>query len=200
MNCYIIHYTKNVERLENYKKDLFLKLRSLPFIKSIHIITDFDREHEFIKNIKNSRLKTGELSCSKKHFEAWRLFKETTDEYCMVLEDDLLYEDRENFVNEMTKMYNEIKSNYNVITFGSGLERHADKKGFTPMTHGRCTDSYIISKKFLEYHENEIYTLPIGHYMNNIMIKNDDLFYYYEPTIVKQGSQNNYYTTDIRNY
>ncbi len=200
MNCYIIHYTKYVDRLNNYKNDLIPKLKSLDFIKDVHIISEYDREDQFIKNIKGAALKSGELSCSKKHFEAWRLFKESGDNLCMILEDDLLYEDSDNFFKEITNMYNNILVNYNIVTFGSGLNKHSKNMGFTANKTGRCTDSYIISRRFLEYHEKENYTLPIGHYMNKLITQNSDFWYWYEPTIFKQGSQNNYYTTDIRNY
>ena len=200
MNCYIIHYTKYKERLDNYRDVLIPKLKELGFIKDVRIISSYDREDPFIKSIGNTGLKTGELSCSKKHFEAWRLFKESGDNLCMVLEDDLLIEEGVDFMGEFMNMYNNIKENYNIITFGSGLQMHAKSKGFTGNKKGRCTDSYIISRRFLEYHEKENYLIPIGHYMNEIVSKNGDMWYWYEPTIFKQGSQNDYYKTDIRNY
>ena len=189
MDCYIIHYTKLTSRLEYLEKNIFPILRSLSFIKNIVVITDFDKEHPFFKGKNNGR-----LSCSKKHFESWEYFRKSTDNYCMVLEDDVIVEDHIlNAKDEFEKMFNSLKPEYNIVTFGSGLHWRGPSTGFNPKTKGRCTEAYIITKKFLSFHTGEIYSMPIGHYMNKIINNNKDFWYWYEPTIFKQGSQDNTY-------
>jgi GR25 family glycosyltransferase involved in LPS biosynthesis len=200
MDCYIIHYTKNENRKKYMEETILPKLQE-KHIKNFYWITDFDRETPFIQAIPTTHTTSGNLSCNKKHYEAWKLFGESGEEYCLVLEDDVLFEKGIDFTKEFQKVLDMKKSDDIVISIGSGIQRHGKKKGMNKEKDGRCTDSYILHKSFLPlFNGHEEYTLNIGHYMNRIMKKAKLMWTWYEPTIFTQGSQNGTYITDIRDF
>lgn len=200
MDCYIIHYTPNKVR------KLYLEEHILPKLKEKHIqnfywITEYDRESSFIQGIPTTHTTSGNLSCNKKHYEAWRLFSESKKDYCLVLEDDILFEKGIDFTEEFETVLRLKKEDDILISIGSGIKRHGEKKGMNKVKDGRCTDSYILHKSFLPvWNGHEEYTLNIGHYMNKIMKDANLRWTWYEPTIFTQGSQNGTYGTDIRDY
>lgn len=195
MNVYIIHYTPNKSRKIHIDTNIVPEIKNLPRIRDIVYINEYDREADFIQDIKKKcSLKTGEISCSKKHFEAWQKFANTEDEYCMVLEDDVIVIDGIDVSINWSKIFTLINDKTHYISIGSGLNRHGETLGLTPQKYGRCTDSYIINRTFLNcfLDENgkvkENYDTAIGHYMNKVTINNDIKCYFYEPSIFKQGS------------
>ncbi len=199
MDCYIIHYTKNENRKKYMEENILPKLKE-KHIKNFFWITDFDRETPFIQALPNTYT-SGALSCNKKHYEAWRLFGESGEDYCLVLEDDVLFEKGIDFTKEFENVLRIKKPDDILISIGSGIERHGKKKGMNKVKDGRCTDSYILHKSFLPlFNGHEEYTLNIGHYMNRIMKNANMMWTWYEPTIFKQGSQNGTYGTDIRDF
>ena len=119
----------------------------------------------------------------------------------MILEDDILFEKGVDFTKEFDNVLRLVKGDDIVISIGSGIQRHGKKKGITKERFGRCTDSYILHKKYLDICKgDECYTLNIGHYMNKLLKDANILWSYYEPTIFCQGSQNGTYKTDIRDF
>ncbi len=206
MKCYISHYSKNTERLLFLKEKLIPVLTRSNLFTEIIIVEDLDREHPEIKKLnKLYTLSAPKISNLKKHFLAWEMFKKSKDDFCLVFEDDVMFEERleisseKEIIDELKNMIAQITDEHNFITLGSGLHQHGDSDGLTKKTNGRSTDSYIISKKFLEYHDEESfqYDLPIGHYIDKILNKNKDYLWWYEPTIFRQGSQNNIYKSSI---
>jgi len=207
--CYIIHYTKNVDRLNFLKKQIFPTLIESSLFSEITLITEFDKQNKFIKSIsKNSLLTRAEISCTKKHFSAWEQFYKTEKNYCLILEDDILFEERiessmEEQIKELSLLFSKIKKSYNYITIGAGLHKHGDKgKDFTPRKYGRSPDSYIISREFLNYHKENLFNndLPIGFYIDKILSENGDFLWWYEPTIFRQGTHNNIYKSNISRF
>jgi hypothetical protein len=69
MDCYIIHYTKNINRRKYLEENIFSKLKE-KHIKNFFWITEFDREDPFIQAIPTTHTTSGNLSCNKKHYEA----------------------------------------------------------------------------------------------------------------------------------
>lgn len=206
MKCYISHYSKNRDRLRYLEKHFLPILRESGLFTQIILIRDFDRESKQVKQLaKVNKLSPPKISNIKKHFKAWEMFSQDNDQYCLVLEDDVLFEERlikagkTETITELKNCFNSIDQNYNFITLGSGLHQHGDNLGFNKKTTGRSTDSYIISKKFLKYHDEQTfgYDLPIGHYIDKILNRNNDYLWWYEPTIFRQGSQNNIYKSSI---
>ena len=200
MDCYIIHYTKNINRKKYLEENIFPKLRE-KHIKNFFWITEFDREDPFIQAIPTTHTTSGNLSCNKKHYEAWRYFRESGENYCLILEDDVLFEKGIDFTKEFDRVLTLLKSDDLVVSIGSGIQRHGKKRGITKENAGRCTDSYILHKKYLDICKGEeCYTLNIGHFMNRLLKDAKALWSWYEPTIFCQGSQNGTYETDIRKY
>jgi GR25 family glycosyltransferase involved in LPS biosynthesis len=206
MKCYISHYSKNKDRLRYLENHFLPILRESGLFTQIILIRDFDRENKQIKQLaKGKKLPLPKVSNVKKHFKAWEIFSQDNDEHCLILEDDILFEERlmkagkTEIFKELKTFLDSIHQDYNYITLGAGLHQHGDNLGFNKKTHGRSPDSYVISKKFLEYHDEESfeYDLPIGHYIDKILNENNDYLWWYEPTIFRQGSQNNIYKSSI---
>ena len=209
VTCYIIHYTKNAERLSYLENEVFPILIDSNLFKKITLINELDKQDSNIKNLsKKSLLTRAEISVTLKHFKAWEIFSQDNDEHCLVLEDDILFEERlikagkTEIIAELKTFFNSIDQEYNYMTLGAGLHQHGDNLGFNKKTNGRSPDSYVISKKFLEYHDEESYEydLPIGHYIDKILNKNKDYLWWYEPTIFRQGTHNNFYKSNISRF
>ena len=112
----------------------------------------------------------------------------------------MLFEKGIDFTKEFSTIMGTVKDDV-VVSIGSGIQRHGKKKGLTKERYGRCTDSYILHKKFLDIcKEEECYTMNIGHFMNKLLKESNTMWTYYEPTIFCQGSQNGTYATDIRDF
>ena len=198
ITCYIIHYTKNTDR-KKYMEEFILPVLS-EFIEKFEWITDYDREDQFIKGIKSVE-PSGVLSCSKKHFEAWRLFRQSGADYCLVLEDDVMFENDIDVKKEFSSLFNLISPDDIITSIGSGCNIHGKGNGLTKKGAGRCSDSYILHKKYLDICKDmECYTVTIGAFMNNILHDKNILWTYYEPTIFCQGSQNGTYFSNIRDF
>ena len=106
----------------------------------------------------------------------------------------------------------ELPSDYDAFFLGSGCGLHIDQKEIIPNKHiyqknsSKCTDSYIISKngaiKLNNFMKNEQskykINLPIDHWLNLAFKETNSNVYWCEPTIVKQGSENNIFKTTLR--
>lgn len=209
VTCFIIHYTRNTERLSYLENEVFPILVESNLFKKIIIIKELDKQDIKIKKIsKNSEMTKAEISCTKKHFKAWEMFAQSNDEHCLVLEDDILFEERllksgkVEIILELKTFFENIHKDYNFITLGAGLHKHGDNLGFNKKTYGRSPDSYVISKKFLEYHNESSFQhdMPIGFYIDKILNENNDYLWWYEPTIFRQGTHNNLYKSNISRY
>jgi GR25 family glycosyltransferase involved in LPS biosynthesis len=206
--CYIIHYTKNRERFDYLVNEIFPVLVASNLFSKLQIITDLDKQHEIVKQkTYNSSLSRAQNSCTSKHFLAWNLFSNSEYQNSLVLEDDILFEERltespEEIIKELENMLSQLTEEHNFITLGAGLHQHADSNGLTKKTYGRSTDSYIISRKFLEYHDEKSFTfdVPIGHYIDRILNENNDFLWWFEPTIFRQGTHNNIYESNISKF
>ena len=209
MKCYISHYTKNTARLEYLQHKLIPILTRSNLFTDIVIIDHFDKNNPVIKELEKNHVLSGpKISNLKKHFLAWEMFKESNDNFCFVFEDDVMFEERlENLsenqiIKELENMLSQLTEEHNFITLGAGLHQHADSNGLTKKTYGRSTDSYIISRKFLEYHDEKSFTfdVPIGQYIDRILNENNDFLWWFEPTIFRQGTHNNIYESNISKF
>jgi len=170
------------------------------YISDFVWITDYDREDAFIKQIKSVET-SGVLSCSKKHYEAWRLFRQSGADYCLVLEDDVMFEKDIDVKKEFSSLLNLINPDHTIISIGSGCNMHGKANGLTKEGAGRCGDSYILHKKYLDiWNDEECYTVAVTAFMNNILYDKKISWTYYEPTIFCQGSQNGTYCSNIRDF
>jgi GR25 family glycosyltransferase involved in LPS biosynthesis len=100
MKTYIIHYSRNNETL---KEELLNKF------PDAHIITQFDREDEFIPWIKyytTSPLEMAMVSCNVKHYEALRDMVENDIEEAIIFEDDVVV------IKDWKNKFMDIKNKY----------------------------------------------------------------------------------------
>lgn len=196
MICYIIHYTKLIDRKIYLTNNVLSHLRKSKYIKEFRWITEFDKEHNEIANIKkNSILNPSEISCAKKHFFTLDLFKKSNYERCLIIEDDIVLIDPNTFVQNIDNMIENIKDEYNIINFGSGCNLTAKNNGFNIYNTVKCADTYIINKKFTNYINNEYYHLPYDHFLNKVLKENNITCYWYKPELTKVGihkSHNNH--------
>jgi hypothetical protein len=107
----------------------------------------------------------------------------------------------------------ELPDDYDALFIGSGCGLHIDKKDIIPNKHiyikinSKCTDSYIVSKKgaiklnnFMKNEQSKCkINLPIDHWLNLAFQYTNSNVYWCEPTIVKQGSENDVFKTSLRN-
>jgi GR25 family glycosyltransferase involved in LPS biosynthesis len=210
MKIFVIHYKKLTER-KQFMLSQFEK----------HNITDYefieiDRDEIQDHNISmfQQNYNKCQIAISLSHFHA---YKEISDKYDngLIFEDDAILSD--NFTDTLNKYISELPNDYDMLFIGDGCNLHIEKHNLIPNQYiyekslyptswggdgaGRCTDSYIISKKcaskLCEYINNLEYKikLPIDWWVN--VAARDNLFkvYWAEPTIVTQGSQNGTFKT-----
>jgi GR25 family glycosyltransferase involved in LPS biosynthesis len=210
MKVFVIHYKKLYER----------KIHILEqFIK--HNITDYefvqiDREEllpEHI-NLYESGYPTHQIAITVSHMYAYRQIAEKY-ENALIFEDDAILAG--NFSEILSKYLLQLPNDYDMLFIGNGADLHIRQqdliqgkniylKGLYPTEWGgdgigRCTDSYIMSKKcainICKYIENLRYkiNLPIDWWINIAARDNKYIVYWAEPTIVSQGTQTGLFPT-----
>lgn len=186
MICYIIHYTKLIERKNYLLKNIIPYLEKSKYIKEIRWITEFDKEHPIINEIKkNTKINPSEISCSKKHYFTWNLFNKSNYDKCLIIEDDVFLVNPETFVKNFDNMVENIKDDYYFTIFNLNEKFKGDNNTFYKKQTTNTTLSYIINKKFIDYFKQEKYDLPIDHTINKILKDNNINSYWYKPDLIK---------------
>ena len=210
MKIFIIHYKKLVDRkthiVEQFKK---------------HNITDYefieiDRDELYDQNISmfEENYSKSQIAISLSHFYA---YKQISDNYenGLIFEDDIILSD--DFINIFNKYITQLPEDYDMLFIGDGCNLHiepyrliTDKYIYEKCLYptrwggngaGRCTDSYLVSKKcatnFCEYINKLSYkiNLPVDWWLNVAARDNKFKVYWAEPTIVTQGTQNGIFQT-----
>lgn len=206
-NCYIIHWPALNTRRDYLEQEIIPILRQSPHIKDVIYINQHNQESQEIKDLKEYEESEGRpmnlvidpskilgvYSCARKHYAAWDLFLESGDDHCLILEDDIIFNNKETFLHEFNIMVNRIEPKHNHISFGKGcgFEVKGVDHGFHEKESGRCADSYIINKNWLEIYKKEgkKYNVPIDHIINFYFEQYKEICYWYSPELVFQGSQ-----------
>ena len=210
MKIFIIHYKKLVDRkthiVEQFKK---------------HNITDYefieiDRDELYDQNISmfKENYSKSQIAISLSHFYA---YKQISDNYenGLIFEDDIILSD--DFINIFNKYITQLPEDYDMLFIGDGCYLHiephrliTDKYIYEKCLYptrwggngaGRCTDSYLVSKKcatnLCEYINKLSYkiNLPVDWWLNVAARDNKFKVYWAEPTIVTQGTQNGLFQT-----
>lgn len=197
MHFYIIHYTPLFER-----KKMIINQLEKEKINANEIITKYDRENMDLELIKKfSNLKLSEISLFLKHVE---VFKKEIDDIVVVFEDDSVLVD--NIINKILELINEADKDWDIIFCGECSDLHHKKinnKLLYENIYARGTCMYILNKTVSSklhyiYNNEQIINYPIDHWFSFIYKKYNLKYYWSEPTLVTQGSENGVFNSAIR--
>jgi GR25 family glycosyltransferase involved in LPS biosynthesis len=149
-----------------------------------------------------------QLAISLSHFYAYKQISEKYD-HGLIFEDDVVLS--KNFIIRFKQYLSQLPSHYDMLFIGDGCNLHIQphklvprqfiyEKGLYPTTWGgdgagRCTDSYLVSKKcatqLCDYIDHLPYKISqnIDWWLNVAARDNQFSIYWSEPTIVTQGTQ-----------
>lgn len=214
---YIAHYAKLIERKQNLISQLkninlncswfemeptqndVIKLydKNLWTPRMVEMKTDFIEERE---------LKKSEISLEFKHIKIYEDIILNNFDSALILEDDVILDS--DFINKFNFNIIHTPKDWDVIFIGNGCDLHIPVEQQKPHTvaykkehpASKCTDSYIIKRTAVEKILKTIipFCFPIDFELNYQMFINDLNVYWWEPTIVKQGSQNGLYGSSIQ--
>ena len=199
MKFFITHYTPLFER----KK---------------HIIEQFDKynitDYEFIEiydkelltkddtSKYSNDLKVSEISLFLKHVE---IFNKEVNDIIVVFEDDALLVD--DFMEKLHKYIDELHEyDWDILFSGACCNLHTNiknNKHIYESNGSRGTCMYImnkyVNKKIRDIlHKESIISKPIDHWFNDMKYKYNLNFYWCEPELVLQGSENGLFKSAIR--
>lgn len=226
IKCYVIHYTKLVERRERVLGMLCGLDLDVKFIESfdkeeingnnIGYFYSWDKAEYFYKlervyNTKGGKhylLNLGEISCALKHLEAYRNIIEGEAEYGLVVEDDVVV-DRDIDLGQLVRG---LPVGWDVVFVGNGcgdeyvqrLIKNFDKVGeglyraYHPASN--CTEAYLISKKAAKvlYDNMFPFHLPLDFELSYQYFKFNLAIYWQVPYLFRQGSKGGEYNSSIR--
>ena len=143
------------------------------------------------------KLNKADISLLYKHIKIWEAIVEENIEICLVLEDDIIFE--EDFVNKFNLNLHQTPRDWDFIFIGSGCnlriapERIQKGVPVYKKSHpaSKCSDSYVVTKDAAQKVLNTFrpFTLPIDFELNYHMFEHNMNVYWWEPPITKQGSE-----------
>lgn len=155
-------------------------------------------------NAKPRLLNLAEISLTIKHFEVLKKIAKSSDNYAIVLEDDVIFD--KNFINLYEKYMLQTPNSFDVIFMGSGASlkpKNIESNKFVYLKNhpaSKCADSYIITKKaatnivktYSPFNICSDYELAYQMYYHNQEV------YWWEPAIVIQGSETGLFKSTLR--
>ena len=226
IDCYIIHYTKLVERRGRVVEMLGRRGLNLRFIESfdkeeingdnIGYFYSWDKERFLYKSgkifgegVERYRyLNLGEISCALKHLEAYRNIIEGEGEYALVVEDDVMV------VGDMDlgRVVGGLPCSWDVVFLGEGCGgEYVEKrvKDFDKVGEGlyrayhpasNCTEAYLVSKKAAKvlYGNMFPFHLPFDWELSYQYFRFNLEIYWVVPWVFSQGSKSGEYVSSIR--
>jgi glycosyl transferase family 25 len=209
MKVFITHYSKYADRkqhvIEQLKK---ANISEYTFVE----LYDKDQITSKEKSLFVDNFSTAIMSLVLKHFHIYKEIKQN-HESGLIFEDDIILSD--NFSTILNTYVSEVPGDYDMLFIGDGCKLHIPNHQLVKDKHiyrkvygngnepTRCTDSYIVSKKFATkicfYIENLSYKIEknIDWWLNRAVKDNGFIVYWAEPTIVTQGSQNGLFKTSF---
>lgn len=204
LKIFVCHWSKLQER-KQFILDQFEKQN----ITNFEFVEMYDKDElteEQCRKFNMQYYKKNMISLTLKHFYIYHEIAAKYDQ-ALIFEDDVMLSS--NFMETLGKYMEQLPADYDMLSIGDGCRMHIDNsnlipgKNIYPEYRSRCTDSYIISKKcavqLCEYEKN-LHSIwePIDKWLN--LAQNDNHFKYYwaEPTIVSQGSQNGIFDTSLQ--
>ena len=227
MKTYIAHYKPLIQRKENLDKflsaafydnfsfvvdepnDEFIKknycLFSAPEISPVTAWEERTKCLDYGSVINYRSLSDAEISLLYKHFLIFSKIAESSEDFALVLEDDVVF--GANFKQELDSAIKNTPEQWDFIFMGSGcglrVEPNKIKEGKISYLKrhpaGKCTDSFLIKKSAAKKILSTLFpfVLPIDFELNYHMMKHDMKVYWIEPPFVFQGSQIGLYSSEI---
>jgi GR25 family glycosyltransferase involved in LPS biosynthesis len=209
MKIFIVHYKKLTDRKQQIINQMDKNGLTCEFIDM------YDRDNLKEDEIKKFSIDRANIAISLSHLQCYEKILQEQDDYALILEDDVILDS--DFNTMLSKYIKELPQDWDMLFIGDGCCLHIPTEMISPnitiyrkstektewggMGATRCTDSYLVTKKcatkILEYSKNvtEKITLPIDHWLNDVLHSIQSNIYWAEPTIVTQGTQNGLYTS-----
>lgn len=209
LNCdvYLVHYEPLIDRIDFMKsqferlginvKEIITSEPDSEWIKDD--LANRQKKLEIFHNQETRAVTVAEQSLAWKHF----LFIKKVSEGQrpgLVLEDDAIIND--NFVEVINKIIN--TKGWDAVFPGSGCNLRKHGTGLVRVSHpaSKCTDSYIVTveaakKLYSSMTSIDGVSLAIDWELNYQMMINDLKVYWFEPPIVRQGSQDGTWRSSI---
>ena len=216
---YVTHYTPLSDRKEKLVQDLndlgiqvswFEQEPTQIEIQKMHKNTDslWKQKTENLNYggpVPWKELTKSEISLAYKHIKVYEDMLEHNIETALVLEDDVVFED--DFINKFNFNLMSTPHDWDMIFIGSGcnlrIPRHKREQGkiayLKEHPASKCTDSYLIKRSASAklYETIFPFTMPIDFELNHQMNRHDMSVYWWEPPVIKQGSQCGLYESEI---
>lgn len=205
LKIFVVHY----KLLKPRKREMIAKFEKFNITNYEFIEIDRNELTEEQKNVFVKDLSKVGAAISLSHHYA---YKEIADKYdhALILEDDVIFAD--NFIEKFNTYLSQLPADYDMLFIGNGCNLHIENHRIVPNQYiyekclhptdwggngaTRCTDSYIVSKKFAtkicDYMRNlkeKISEVGIDWWLNGAARDCKFKVYWAEPTIVTQGSQ-----------
>jgi len=213
IKVFVTHYSKLIDRKKHIDEQLKKHSIDAEFIldydKEIISGTNDSIESSTVDSIKRKfNLSDSKISLFLKHIICYKKIVENYD-YALILEDDVILDD--NFCQKLNKYMSELPSDWDMFFLGDGCGLHIPQdeikenqyiyKARTP-SHAKCTDSYLVTKDCankLLYYFNYVTKIssPIDWWLNISYSALSLKYYWCEPTIVTQGSQNGTFNSSL---
>jgi hypothetical protein len=219
---YIAHYTKLIERKQRldgilrengikaeYVFDFDKDVLTDNIIKEYYVCDEQSYNNTISKIYKNGsfrKLNLAEISLTIKHCHIMKKISNECKDYALVLEDDVVFED--SFVDKFNDYLSKTPNDWDVIFLGNccGLripkEQIVEGKVAYVKQHpaSKCTDSFLIKKELAEKLSKTMKpfnTICDWEYSYQFYLHNAKV-YWWEPTLVTQGSENGLYKSVLR--
>ncbi len=152
------------------------------------------------------KIKQSEISLSYKHIYIYKEIIKNKIETALILEDDVILDC--NFIKKFNFLLSKTPEDWDVIFIGSGcgLRVNKDKIQVNQYSYlkkhpaSKCTDSYVIKKSAVAkiIPKTSSISMPIDFELNYWMFINNLNVYWWEPPIVRQGSQIRMFPSEIQ--
>ena len=216
---YVTHYTPLADRKNKLLRDLdnlgiqasWLEQEPTPTdIEGMHSNTEQlwgEKTHglDYGGQVPWKQLSKSEISLAYKHIRAIEDILENKVQTALILEDDVVF--GESFVDKFNFNLMNTPRDWDMIFIGSGCDlrvpAHIRQEGKVAYRKdhpaSKCTDSYLINYDAAVklYKTLPPFTMPIDFELNHQMREHNMSVYWWEPPIIKQGSQCGLYTSEI---
>ena len=216
---YVAHYSPLKERKEVLSKKLTDYGVEAHWIEDEPTERDIERLHintpllwnhkienlDYSGPIPHKQLTKSEISIAFKHLKIYKDIIANNIQTALVLEDDVVFDN--DFINNFNFNLMSTPNDWDLIFIGAGCNLRIPKnrriagKVAYKKEHpaSKCMDSYLINYSASDKIYNTVipFTLPIDFEINYHMRVHDMTVYWWEPPIIKQGSQCGLYGSEI---
>ena len=196
---FIVHYEPLVER-KSYLDSIIVNL-DIPYE---YLISNDESDsritlnnyYKFNESIFNRKLISGEIFVTINHFLIYEKILDNSYNNCLILEDDAILKD--NFFEYFEKIIKELKEvKFDICFLSDCCNLHSNSiqngKHLYQSETSRSACGYIINSNCLKKIINTLpFNEPIDWHLNRIRKDLNLKYYWSEPTIIGQGSENIY--------